>query len=934
MKFHLKDFINKIFYLLDNILFLYNYYLNKLKMKKSNNNESQFFQNEEIKNSSKNLKINKSKELTPFKKSKYLKNQEDESEKNNLSNSNNSKFIKNNSEAKKNQIKKNVFNILLKETHNRSGQEIRYAADYLSKNYKYFINLKNNDSQLKVEKLTKICKLEKFSPGEIIILYGDIGDKFYIVLEGLVEIYKPEYVEQSMTTFEFLKILNKVKEEDELKFERIKNKNDNFSFDTMELDKIDKNTYFMRNKFKFLFEVEDKKGEYGEGFAFGDIALIKETRRNATIKSVDNTVLLSISKDDYNLAMKEIESKKLSKEIEEFQKNFQFFSHFDIEKMIKLFNCFSKMILYKGDYLCHQNDLNDNIYIIIKGSFEIYSYISFSWINEYFNYIDDSLGNILFYMIKNHKMKYSELREIIDNIKLDSLNSPMKNVYSITDEFNMKNRNKKKDNLYFIKNDEEKVNDKNNIFKINLKKIDYQYLIGLEDSFEFKRKFYSVKCISSSAEVKCVKINELLRILWNSSNDDLLYLLKIIINRKNILKKGIINGIKNLEKKILFKLDIRYDNLINYENNVYNKKDIVCLKDKIKNKYFKKCYTKKKEKEVNKVVSAIKAKGYKMSIQDILDEDIKILPMGKSKEDIQLYRTKSAINLNILKNILVNKKPNHHEFKFNKNIINFISYNKEYNSEPKIISRIFSPISSKRHTNYTSFRNNINSIREFSGLSSEKNKDIYSKDHILKFHRIKNYKENSFLTKRNKTPINNYKTLINNNYFKNIKLDEDKDIETENNLNIGNNNIIEKPNLLKINNDMQHKPKLSITRNLELLSPKNTLKMKKIKSAYSQINLIKNKISSATVRKDTNKINNLFDINKKNIISDFIKNKYNYLKNKNHIHISNDNNDSLIKGKNVKRILSNDNIFIKKKEKFNFYNAINILKLKKKPKKS
>ena len=378
-------------------------------MKNSNNNESLSPQKKEITNSSKNIKYHKKKEYIPIRKSHSIKVQEEESEKNNQNNFNYSKF-KNISETKKNQIKKNVFNILLKDNHNRSGQEIRYSADFLSKNYKYFINLKKNDSQLKVEKLTKICKLEKFAPGEVIILYGDIGDKFYIVLEGLVEIYKPEYIEQAMSTFEFLKLLNKIKEEDDLKFERIKNKNDNFFFDTMELDKIDKNTAFMRNIFNFLIEVEDKKGEYGEGFSFGEIALIKQTTRNATIKSVDHTVLLSITKDDYNLAIKEIETKKLSKEIDEFRKNFQFFNNFDIEKMIKLFNCLGKIILYKGDYLCHQNDLNDHIYIIIKGSFEVYSYISFSWINEYFNYIDDSIGNILFYIIKNQNMKYSELR--------------------------------------------------------------------------------------------------------------------------------------------------------------------------------------------------------------------------------------------------------------------------------------------------------------------------------------------------------------------------------------------------------------------------------------------------------------------------------------------------------------------------------------------
>lgn len=235
----------------------------------------------------------------------------------------------------------------------------------------------------------------------------------------------------------------------------------------------------MRSKFNFLIEVKYKKGEYGEGFSFGEIALIKKTRRNATIKSVDNSILLSITKDDYYFIMQETETKKSSKEIEQFQKNFNFFKCFDIDKKIKLFNCFSKLTLYKGDYLCHQNDLNDNIYIIINGTFEVYSYISFSWLNEYFNYIDDSMGNILFYMLKNHNLKFSELREIVENIKVDSHKSPMDDLdYKNIEKMNI-NMKKNKDNLYLIKNDEEKVNDKTNFFKINLKKVDYYDILGL-----------------------------------------------------------------------------------------------------------------------------------------------------------------------------------------------------------------------------------------------------------------------------------------------------------------------------------------------------------------------------------------------------------------------------------------------------------------------
>ena len=376
-------------------------------------------------------KININRHSLLSKKSQNTILKEEELEKNNQNSNNNSKTtnsILNNIPIKRDRIKNQVFNILSKEFSYRSVYEIRFAAEYLSKNYIYFIDLKNNDSQFKVEKLTKICKLEVFTPGQVIILYGDIGDKFYIVLEGLVEIYKPEYIEETLTTYQYLKILNKIKDEDILKYERIKKKNENFYFETIDMDRIDPDTAFIRSKFNFFLEEEQKKGEYGEGFSFGEIALMKKTTRNATIRAVDNTVLLSISKDDYNSIMMEIEIKKLGKEIE-------IFNCFDLEKMIQVYNCFNKITLYKGDFLCHQNDINDYIFIIINGKFEVFSYISFSWLNEYYKYIDNSLGNILFYMIKNKNMKYSELFEIISNIKEDSLNSPIKDLnYSHVDD--------------------------------------------------------------------------------------------------------------------------------------------------------------------------------------------------------------------------------------------------------------------------------------------------------------------------------------------------------------------------------------------------------------------------------------------------------------------------------------------------------------------
>jgi CRP/FNR family cyclic AMP-dependent transcriptional regulator len=98
-----------------------------------------------------------------------------------------------------------------------------------------------------------ICRKVKFSENDIIMKEGDVGDSLYIILEGTVEVIKSLVISNLG--------------EDEYR-EAVKNK---------------------------VFTKIDEKSHA----VFGEIALLEECKRTATIRAITDCIFYEIKKDDF-----------------------------------------------------------------------------------------------------------------------------------------------------------------------------------------------------------------------------------------------------------------------------------------------------------------------------------------------------------------------------------------------------------------------------------------------------------------------------------------------------------------------------------------------------------------------------------------------------------------------------------------------------------
>ena len=415
----------------------------------------------------------------------------------------------------------NAILILSKDKQKRTKLEIIHLCKFLSENFEYFKKIKDLGESNKLEKLVSVLDFWIFKKNNVIIKYGDIGDKFYVLLKGSVGVYKPIYIKKKMLVWDFFNLLLDIKNKfnDITKYERIIKKNSFIGLDYDILINLSSEHELMKQEYYFIIEEEELMGIFNSGFAFGEIALIKKTTRNATIKAKEKSICVSLDKNDYNKIIGELEEKRLERVLLKFQINYSLFHLWSTNQLLSLLNCLSIKKLNKGDFLYKQNEDSNYIYIIKEGCFEIYSMVSFGWIQEFLSYILDSKNNLVNILYKSGELKENELIDLYNNIIKKKENSPC-----ISDPFKSMKitvSNRKSNSLSEIKNKEKELNNPYLLYKIFIRKIENKDIIGIEDSLELKQRFCYVKCISENAVIQKVSLFDMFKLINLSIEDQI-----------------------------------------------------------------------------------------------------------------------------------------------------------------------------------------------------------------------------------------------------------------------------------------------------------------------------------------------------------------------------------------------------------------------------
>lgn len=118
-----------------------------------------------------------------------------------------------------------------------------------------------------------------------------------------------------------------------------------------------------------LFEGESKEKwlkQYEPGESFGELALLYNAPRAASIKAKEACVLFSLDRECFNSIVKESTVNKRNKYME-FLGKIDLFNHLDNYEKSKICDCLIPTTYKPGEYVIRQGEVGDTFYLVVEG---------------------------------------------------------------------------------------------------------------------------------------------------------------------------------------------------------------------------------------------------------------------------------------------------------------------------------------------------------------------------------------------------------------------------------------------------------------------------------------------------------------------------------------------------------------------------------------
>ncbi|KAL4462909.1 hypothetical protein ABPG72_018800 [Tetrahymena utriculariae] len=235
-----------------------------------------------------------------------------------------------------------IIRILQKEPKERNNADKKMLKE-LTKDIAFFQQYQENDYVH--DSCCSYMNYESYDKDQIVFEINQIGDKFYIILEGIVGVY-------------------------------------------------------IYNESKEMICVK----QLGKGFSFGELALLYESPRMATITCLEKCHFAVLNKKEFLRVLKNFQKENLNKKLLYLQ-NLPLFQKINLSLLRQIYSKAFDIHTSKGQIIFKQGSAAENFYIVKQGEFQVKQEISKIVDQEEFHSIQ-SLQNEDLTKITNKKQKY------------------------------------------------------------------------------------------------------------------------------------------------------------------------------------------------------------------------------------------------------------------------------------------------------------------------------------------------------------------------------------------------------------------------------------------------------------------------------------------------------------------------------------------------